>query len=70
MTMLGGKTTLLISDPDMVQDIFTTQNKIVDKTGSFANIFKDALGDSIFFGKGGATWKAKRQACAHAFYKD
>ena len=31
---------------------------------------KDLLGNSFLFSKGDATWKAKRQACAHAFYKD
>ena len=33
-------------------------------------MFKDLLGNSFLFGKGDAIWKAKRQACAHAFYKD
>ena len=33
-------------------------------------IFKDLLGNSFLFSKGDAIWKAKRQACAHAFYKD
>ena len=31
---------------------------------------KDLLGNSFLFSKGDAVWKAKRKACAHAFYKD
>ena len=27
-----GRVQLLISDPDMVQDLFTTKNKLTDKT--------------------------------------
>ena len=33
-------------------------------------MYKDLLGNSFLFSKGDAIWKAKRQACAHAFYKD
>ena len=33
-------------------------------------MYKDILGNSFLFSPGDATWKAKRQACAHAFYKD
>ena len=28
------------------------------------------MGDSFLFSKADGTWKAKRQACGHAFYKD
>jgi cytochrome P450 len=64
------KPTLLISDPDMVQDLFTTKNKIVDKVSSSEWIFRNLLGHSFLLSKTDAVWKAKRQACAHSFYKD
>jgi len=35
-----------------------------------ATIYKDLLGNSFLFSPGDKIWKAKRQACAHAFYKD
>ena len=31
---------------------------------------KEILGSSFLMVKGDETWKAKRRACAHAFYKD
>jgi len=65
-----GRVTLLISDPDMVQDLFTTKNRITDKNIQTDMIFKDLLENSFLFSKGDDVWKAKRQACAHAFYKD
>ena len=31
---------------------------------------KEMLGESFLFTKTDELWKAKRKACAHAFYKD
>ena len=33
-------------------------------------MFKDLLDNSFIFSPGDAVWKAKRRACAHAFYKE
>jgi len=54
----------------MVQDIFVTKNRLVDKTGEFQEIFEDGLQESFLFSKGDESWARKRKACAHAFYKD
>ena len=42
----------------------------MEKAGLSDTIFKDLLGNSFLFSKGDKIWKAKRQAVAHAFYKD
>ena len=60
----------MISDPVAVQDLYIANNSQVDKTGLWTNLFKSFLGGAFFFSKADATWKAKRQAIAHAFYKD
>ena len=61
---------LMISDPNMVQELYTTKNALVDKTEQLDVIMKDLLGNAFLFGKTDAAWKAKRKACAHAFYKN
>ena len=54
----------------MVEDLFTTKNKLVDKSGDIDRQAKPLLGDTFLFSKTDDNWKQKRQACAHAFYKD
>ena len=55
-----GRIMLIVSDPDMVQDLFLTKNKVMDKAGDMANNMKILMGNSFLFSKGGAVWKAKR----------
>ena len=59
-----------ILDPDMVQDIFVTKNKLVDKTGVMQQAMEDMAPSAFIFQKGDYSWKMKRKACAHAFYKE
>jgi len=64
-----GMTLMSINDPEMVQELFTTKNKLVDKTGVFQQVFEDHMGDSFVFERTTPHWKAKRQACGTMFYK-
>ena len=50
--------------------MLVTKNSLLDKTGVFCGAFKNLFGDSFIFSKSDATWKQKRKATAHAFYKD
>ena len=59
-----------IVDPDMVQDIFVTKNKLVDKTGVMQQAMEDMAPSAFIFQKGDDSWSQKRKACAHAFYKE
>ena len=54
----------------MIQDIFSTKNKIVDKTGHFQQAFEDVAPNTFVFQIGDEDYAKKRKACAHAFYKD
>ena len=54
----------------MVRELLTQKDQLTDKTGLVSLLFNDLIGESFLFSKGDAHWKAKRQACAHAFYKD
>ena len=51
---------LMVTDPDIIRDMFTTKNKIVDKNGIIKIIFEDFFGESFLFSKGDEVWKAKR----------
>ena len=60
----------LVSDMDVIQEFATTKNDKIDKLGSDEVMLREFLGKSFLFSKGDEVWKAKRKACAHAFYKD
>lgn len=71
VSLFGGLRLFLgFADPVAVQDLYIANNSQVDKTGIWEKLFKSFVGSSFVFSKADATWKAKRQAIAHAFYKD
>lgn len=55
-----GRVKLFVSDPQMVQDLLQTKNKVFDKDGETAINMKDLMGNSFLFSKGDAVWKQKR----------
>ena len=65
-----GKVLLIISDPEMASQLYTTKNHLTDKAGLAAEITYHMLGKSFLLWFNDASWKAKRHASAHAFYKD
>ena len=44
-----GKPMLSIYDAEIVQELFTTKNKFMDKDGIFMQLFEDHLGDAFVF---------------------
>ena len=44
-----GKPMLCIYDPEVVQELFTTKNKFMDKDGVFQQLFEDHLEDAFVF---------------------
>ena len=61
---------IIITDPLIVEDLFTTKNKLVDKNGTFAQAFEDVAPTSFLFEPAAENWLAKKKAVGHAFYKD
>ena len=59
---------ILISDPEMVKDLFTTKNPLTDKAYVHENLHKELLGEAILFTHGDENWKIKRKAFSHAFF--
>ena len=64
-----GTPLLSIYDPEVVQELFTTKNKFMDKTGLFQQVFEDHCEDSFVFQLGDEHWKTKRKYCSQMFYK-
>ena len=54
----------------MVYELLASKNQITDKHPFLDTMFKDLLDNSFIFSPGDQVWKAKRRACAHAFYKE
>jgi len=61
---------IIVSDPEIVQDLYVTKNAKTDKDGFAELMFKDLIGNSFIFSFNDKRWKEKRKACAHAFYKE
>lgn len=61
---------LIISDPEIVMDLYNSKNGISDKDGMTELMFKELIGNSFIFSMNDDRWKEKRKACAHAFYKE
>ena len=62
--------TLKVSDPLVVQDLYTKYNSLTDKRGQAAEVLAPLLGDSLLFSKNDDLWKTRRKALSHVFYKD
>ena len=54
----------------MVQDLFGQKNSVLDKTGIIKSSISKLMGESFLFSPSDESWKAKRKASAHAFYKE
>ena len=67
---LMGDIKLMVQDPQMVCELLVSKNQSTDKTNFLDEMFNDLLQNSFIFSPGDAIWRAKRKACAHAFYKE
>ena len=64
------KVWIVNNDPEIASELFNKHGKYIDKVPDQAEQFKNLLGSSLLFGPTDDDWRAKRKACAHAFYKD
>ena len=48
---------LLVSDPDIVQEMMVSKNNLIDKSGSYAQSWKNLLGNAILFSQGDEKWQ-------------
>ena len=67
---LLGVITLRVSDPVIVQDLYTRYNSLTDKRGQAQDLLAPVLGRALLFSKNDEIWKTRRNALKHVFYKD
>jgi cytochrome P450 len=70
LTYYGPHATLVVNDPDILNEVYVSKNKYVDKDVKFWRIFKPLIGDSILFSDSNEKWATKRKHLSVAFYKD
>ena len=61
---------LIITDHKMVRDLYTTKNKLLDKSQVIKAYFHELVGDSLGFGLADHLWKFQRKVLSQAFYKN
>ena len=61
---------MIINDPEVVNEVYVSKNKFVDKSEKFHRMFKKLFGDSILFAQSDDKWANKRKHLSSAFYKD
>ena len=59
-----------VADPEVVQDMMTIHNKLLDKDTHITLMLRPFMGESFLFTQADEKWKEKRRACSNAFYKD
>ncbi|CDW85044.1 cytochrome p450 [Stylonychia lemnae] len=62
--------TIVFNDPKLVEEIYTTKSKFMDKHQKFQQILDDMIGKSLGVEKSTQEWADKRKHLTKAFYKD
>ena len=65
----SGPSTLLISDVNVVESMYTTKNKYFDKHPIIKDLTLCLFGKSILFAETSQEWRAARRTISPAFYK-
>ena len=61
---------LVINDPELVNELFTTKNKYFDKDPFLLIAQKNLMGKTIAFAQSTPEWAAKRKVITAALYKE
>ena len=62
--------TLFITDPAMVNEMYVSKNKYLDKHEAVGNALHPLMGDTLLFQSSNENWREKRRALTSVFYKD
>eukprot|EP00350_Pseudokeronopsis_sp_OXSARD2_P014143 CAMPEP_0170549972 /NCGR_PEP_ID=MMETSP0211-20121228/8042_1 /TAXON_ID=311385 /ORGANISM="Pseudokeronopsis sp., Strain OXSARD2" /LENGTH=111 /DNA_ID=CAMNT_0010856231 /DNA_START=158 /DNA_END=493 /DNA_ORIENTATION=+ len=68
--VLGGYLALMISDLDMIEDLYINKNKFFDKHEKTYLNFYPAMHENVIFSKSHELWQKKRKVLNVAFYKE
>jgi cytochrome P450 len=61
---------LVVSDPDLVEEIYGSKNTFFDRSYVGERFFKHILHSSILAATSNGTWAIKRKILTQSFYKD
>ncbi|CDW82712.1 cytochrome p450 [Stylonychia lemnae] len=61
---------IVISNPDILQELLVTKGKYVDKYHRDKKYFQQLVGDSVLFDKSSESQASRRKRLSSAFYKD
>ena len=61
---------LIISDPDLVKDLYFAKNQHMEKSTKMQRILTRFIGHSILFDRSDQLWAEKRRHLSAAFYKE
>jgi len=65
----GHQVYMFIGDPTVVQELYTTHNKLFDKHSMHKSLTYELTGKSILFAETDKIWKQRRNALRPAFYQ-
>jgi len=69
MLTFAKRPSLVISDPKIVEAMYTSKNKFFDKNPHYRILHKPMFGDSILLAETTPQWREDRKAISPAFYK-
>lgn len=62
--------TLIISDPELMQELYVTKNRHMEKSTKMKRQLRRFTGNSMIFDRSNELWALKRKHVSAAFYKD
>lgn len=65
-----GRPNLIVSDPNIIQELFLSKNKFTDKDPMVSQLFSMLMKESTVFSPSNELWATKRKKISSAFYKD
>mmetsp|Transcript_39188 Transcript_39188/g.37586 ORF Transcript_39188/g.37586 Transcript_39188/m.37586 type:complete len:96 (-) Transcript_39188:1160-1447(-) len=67
---IGASLHIIITNHELVSDLFLTKNKYFDKHPFTGEFLKPLLGDSMFFARSGLKQSQQRKSLSSSFYKE
>jgi cytochrome P450 len=67
---MGPVSVMIVNDPEIVNELYITKNRLVDKSEKLARVIRLFFRDSILFSPSNEIWSLRRKHLSAAFYKD
>ena len=70
MNFMSTRSDLNVNDPEIVNEIYVTKNKFMDKSEKMRRVLARFFGQSILFEPTNEVWSTKRKHLSASFYKE